>query len=124
MAKFKITESQKQLFEALGVRKQIKEQDFINQAQGSNPIGEENPYRERGMQKTDTGKNWYTINVTILSGIDELPDDGTELDDNTYFSMANEDARQKIEEAFKTKEFVIHSISNKSRGEMNPLHLH
>lgn len=113
--RYKVSESQKALIEELGRRQGIKEQPFINQSLATPVIGE----------ASDAGANWYTVSVTILGSVDELESMGSaeNLDNNAYFKMANEDARRKIEEAFNTKEFTIHSISNKTRGEMNPLYL-
>lgn len=109
--RYKINESQKDLITQMRQRGAVKEQEFIDQARGSNQLGE--------VQKT--GQDWYTVNVTILGGLDDV--DAAKLDDRSYFKMVNEDVRAKIEEAFHTKEFTIHTISNKQRGEQNPLYL-
>jgi hypothetical protein len=92
----------------------VKEQEFIDQARGSNQLGE----------STDDGSQWYTVNVTILSGLDNIdPADIAKLDKNAYFKLAVEDAKSKIEEAFHTKEITIHTVANKLRGEQNPMYL-
>lgn len=111
--KYKITESQQSLINGLKARKQIKEQDFIMQSF--------HPTANEGNQR-DVGRDWYTIEVTILGGLDG-GEDVSRLDDKAYFKMAIDDAKVKIAEAFHTHEFTINSISNKTRGEVNPLYL-
>lgn len=113
MRRYKVTESQKSLFEELGRRRGVKEQEFIAQSAFSSPMGE----------ATEIQRNEYTVNVTIVSGIDELGvKDYSHLDDKTYFKLIKEDVITKIEESFNSKEFIIHSISTKSRGELNELY--
>ena len=109
--KYKITESQRSLINEMRNRRAINENEFIEQS-----------YAPAGLTETDGGQDWYTINVTILSGFDRGVN-ANELDDTTYFKMAVADAKQKIEAAFQTGEFTIHTVSNKTRGEVNPLYL-
>jgi hypothetical protein len=112
--KYKINESQKELITQMRQRGAVKEQEFIDQARGSNQLGE----------AVDDGLQWYTVDVTVLGGLDNVhPAEITKLSKNAYFKLVIEDAKRKIEEAFNTKEYTINAVSNKLRGEINPLYL-
>lgn len=108
--KYRINEAQEHLFKKLNAQRKLHEQEFLAQQTPVN-LGEE---------QVD-GKNWYTVEVTILSSVDTVPDaDLDNMDNRTYFNALLEDAKDKIKEAFHTAEFEIHNISTKSRGSMQP----
>lgn len=104
--KYKINESQSKLIDSLKKRKSIKEQEFIMQSFS--------PTANEGVAQ-DTGNDWYTIEVSILTS-PEFEHEVRGMNAQAFFEKAIEDAKIKIREAFNTAEFEIHSVTNKARG--------
>ncbi|MFA5300659.1 MAG: hypothetical protein WC389_20925 [Lutibacter sp.] len=106
--RIKITENQHKFIKEMWLRQNLKEQEFLAQQTRVN-IGE----------GEDIGRNWYTIEVSILTEANTISDvELDQMDDRTYFNALLEDAKNKIKEAFNTTEYDIQNISTKARGSM------
>ena len=107
--KYKITENQHKVITGVNRYKAVKElneMEFIAQ-------------QTRVLEEENEGRNNYTVQLTVLGSLDIFTND--ELDNlsaDEYYNYIISDVKNKLQKAFRTKEFSIQNISTQARGDI------